>query len=99
VSHSSLSVTVISNLSPFFKLNPSTTGLGRTITELEPTDVTVTVCLVGTSQCELCNKSERYHIWCSSAAEIFYAIVFIPNLSQNFPTLDDILLRTNEELS
>jgi hypothetical protein len=28
-------------------LNPSTTGLGRTIIELEPTDVTVTVYLVG----------------------------------------------------
>jgi hypothetical protein len=42
-----LSVTVISNLSPFFKLNPSTTGLGRTTTELEPTDVSVTVYLVG----------------------------------------------------
>jgi hypothetical protein len=28
-------------------LNPFTTGLGRTTTELEPTDVTVTVYLVG----------------------------------------------------
>jgi len=41
------SVTVISNLSPFFILNPSTTGLGKTTTELEPTAVTVTVYLVG----------------------------------------------------
>jgi hypothetical protein len=41
------SLTIISNLSPFVKLNPSTTGFGNTITELEPTDVMVTVYLVG----------------------------------------------------
>jgi hypothetical protein len=29
------------NLSPFFGLNPYNTGLGRTSTELEPSDVTV----------------------------------------------------------
>ena len=41
------SFTIISSLFPFVKLNPSTTGLGRTIIELEPIDEIVTVCLVG----------------------------------------------------
>lgn len=36
-----------SNLSPFFGLNPYNTGLGRTSTELEPSDVTVTGHLIG----------------------------------------------------
>jgi hypothetical protein len=41
------SFTINSNLCPFPKLNPSTTGLGNTITELVPNVVSVTVYLVG----------------------------------------------------
>jgi hypothetical protein len=48
-----LSVTVISSLFPFFKLNPSTSGLDNTNTELESADVTVTAKSVFNPYCIL----------------------------------------------
>lgn len=42
-----LSLTISSNFCPFFKLKPSSIGLGRAMTELVPTEVMVTAYLTG----------------------------------------------------